>query len=132
METEPQRQGPGGTAVSTIQRILAILIGMAETRLRLAVVELEQEKNLLIQLLLMVGVTLLFTAFGLMSLIVLIIWSIDPALRLTALCWITATLFGLALFGALWTLKRLRRSTLLRDTRKELATDRSLLEDESK
>ncbi|UGA51598.1 MULTISPECIES: phage holin family protein [Dickeya] len=132
METEPQRQGPGSTAVSTVQRILAILVGMAETRLRLAVVELEQEKNLLIQLLLMVGLTLLFTAFGLMSLIVLIIWSIDPALRLTALCWITAALFGLALFGALWTLKRLRRSTLLRDTRKELATDRSLLEDEPK
>ncbi|WOA54317.1 phage holin family protein [Dickeya solani] len=132
MKTEPQRQGPGSSAVSTVQRILAILVGMAETRLRLAVVELEQEKNLLIQLLLMVGLTLLFTAFGLMSLIVLIIWSLDPALRLTALCWITATLFGLALFGALWTLKRLRRSTLLRDTRKELATDRSLLEDESK
>lgn len=132
METEPQRQGPGRSAVSTVQRILAILVGMAETRLRLAVVELEQEKNLLIQLLLMVGLTLLFTAFGLMSLIVLIIWSLDPALRLTALCWITATLFGLALFGALWTLKRLRRSTLLRDTRKELAMDRSLLEDESK
>ncbi|MCA7001348.1 phage holin family protein [Dickeya solani] len=132
MKTEPQRQGPGSSAVSTVQRILAILVGMAETRLRLAVVELEQEKNLLIQLLLMVGLTLLFTAFGLMSLIVLIIWSLDPALRLTALCWITATLFGLALFGAIWTLKRLRRSTLLRDTRKELATDRSLLEDESK
>ncbi|ANE75992.1 phage holin family protein [Dickeya solani] len=132
MKTEPQRQGPGSSAVSTVQRILAILVGMAETRLRLAVVELEQEKNLLIQLLLMVGLTLLFTAFGLMSLVVLIIWSLDPALRLTALCWITATLFGLALFGALWTLKRLRRSTLLRDTRKELATDRSLLEDESK
>ncbi|ATO31516.1 hypothetical protein F6X50_18500 [Dickeya dianthicola] len=132
METEPQRQGPGRSAVSTVQRILAILVGMAETRLRLAVVELEQEKTLLIQLLLMVGLTLLFTAFGLMSLIALIIWSLDPALRLAALCWVTATLFGLALFGAFWSLKRLRRSTLLRDTRKELAMDRSLLEDESK
>ncbi|MBP2848117.1 phage holin family protein [Dickeya oryzae] len=132
MATELPRQGPGRSAVSTVQRIFALLIGMAETRLRLVVIELEQEKNLLIQLLLMVGMTLLFTAFGLMSLIVLIIWSIDPASRLTALCWITATLLGLALCGAVWTLKRARRSTLLRDTRKELAADRSLLEDETK
>ncbi|WP_038903266.1 phage holin family protein [Dickeya zeae] len=132
MATELPRQGPGRSAVSTVQRIFALLIGMAETRLRLAVIELEQEKNLLIQLLLMVGMTLLFTAFGLMSLIVLIILSIDPASRLTALCWITATLLGLALCGAVWTLKRARRSTLLRDTRKELAADRSLLEDETK
>lgn len=132
MATELPRQGPGHSAVSTVQRIFALLIGMAETRLRLAVIELEQEKNLLIQLLLMVGITLLFTAFGLMSLIVLIILSIDPASRLTALCWITATLLGLALCGAVWTLKRARRSTLLRDTRKELAADRSLLEDETK
>ncbi|WP_226051268.1 phage holin family protein [Dickeya chrysanthemi] len=132
MATESQRQGPGRSAVSTVQRILALLVGIAETRLRLVMVELEQEKNLLIQLLLMVGLTLLFTAFGLVGLIVLILWSLDPALRLTALCWITAALFALALFGALWTLIRLRRSTLLRDTRKELAADRALLEDESK
>ncbi|NKI72977.1 hypothetical protein Dpoa2040_000143 [Dickeya sp. CFBP 2040] len=132
METEPQRHGPGRAAVSTVQRIFTLLVGIVETRLRLMVVELEQEKNLFIQLLLMVGLTLLFTTFGLMSLIALIIWSLDPALRLTALCWITVTLFGLALFGGLWTLQRLHRSTLLRDTRKELAADRSLLEDDSK
>ncbi|MBP2844413.1 phage holin family protein [Dickeya oryzae] len=132
MATESPRQGPGRSAVSTVQRIFALLISMAETRLRLAVIELEQEKNLLIQLLLMVGMTLLLTAFGLMSLIVLIILSIDPVSRLTALCWITATLLGLALCGVVWTLKRARHSTLLRDTRKELTADRSLLEDETK
>nr|VUD23178.1 Inner membrane protein YqjE [Salmonella sp. NCTC 7297] len=55
---------------------------MVETRLRLAVVELEEEKANLFQLLLMVGLTMLFAAFGLMSLMVLVIWAIDPQYRL--------------------------------------------------
>ncbi|RLR18120.1 hypothetical protein D8L93_03700 [Sodalis-like symbiont of Bactericera trigonica] len=50
---------------------------MVETRLRLAVVELEEEKFNLIQMLMIAGITLLFAAFSLMSLLVLVILAID-------------------------------------------------------
>ncbi|MDU7869670.1 MAG: phage holin family protein, partial [Pantoea sp.] len=82
------------------------------------------------QLLLMVGLTMLFTAFGLMSLMVLIIWAVDAQYRLMAIGITTGALFLLAIILGLWTLRKSRQSTLLRHTRKELDTDRSLLEDQ--
>jgi uncharacterized membrane protein YqjE len=105
-------------------------VGIVETRVRLAVVELEEEKANLIQMLLMIGLTMLFTAFGLMSLMVLIIWAVDAQYRLMAIGITTAVLFALALIFGLWTLAKSRRSTLLSATRKELKSDRQLLEDD--
>ena len=112
------------------QRIVTLAVQMVETRLRLAVVELEEEKANLIQLLLMAGLTLLFTAFGLMSLLVLVIWAVDPQYRLHVMMATTGTLLLLALIGGIWTISKARRSTLLRHTRHELANDRALLEDD--
>ncbi|KMK84503.1 phage holin family protein [Pectobacterium brasiliense] len=130
--TDKLQQGPASGVMASAQRIISIIVSMVESRVRLAVIELEEEKANLIQLLIMVGLTLLFAAFGIMSLIALIIWGIDPQYRLFALGGITATLLGLALIGGIWTLVKVRRSTLLKATRKELATDRSLLEDDHK
>ncbi|MBA0208158.1 phage holin family protein [Pectobacterium brasiliense] len=130
--TDKSQQGPASGVMASAQRIISIIVSMVESRVRLAVIELEEEKANLIQLLIMVGLTLLFAAFGIMSLIALIIWGIDPQYRLFALGGITATLLGLALIGGIWTLVKVRRSTLLKATRKELATDRSLLEDDPK
>lgn len=130
--TEKQRQGPASGAIASAQRILTLLVGIVETRLRLVVIELEEEKNHLFQLLLLTGLTLIFAAFGLMSLIALIIWGLEPEYRLLALAWITATLLGLALIIGLWTLMKARRATLLKATRNELRTDRTLLEEEEK
>ena len=76
------------------------------------------------------GLTLLFAAFGLMSLLVLIIWAIDPQYRLYVMIATTAVLLLSSLIGGIWTLRKARRSTFLRLTRKELAEDRALLEDE--
>lgn len=131
MEDSRRAQGPGKSVLGIGQRIITILVGIVETRVRLAVVELEEEKAHLIQLLLMLGLTMLFTAFGLMSLMVLIIWAIDPEYRLKAMIVTTVTLLALGLIGGIWTLRKARRSTLLRHTRKELANDRALLEDET-
>ncbi len=130
--TDKQRQGPASGAIASAQRILTLLVGIVETRLRLVVIELEEEKNHLFQLLLLTGLTLIFAAFGLMSLIALIIWGLEPEYRLLALAWITATLLGLALIIGVWTLMKARRATLLKATRKELRTDRALLEEEEK
>lgn len=123
-------QGPGQGVVAIGQRIVTTLVGMVETRVRLAVVELEEEKANLIQMLIMVGLTMLFTAFGLMSLMVMIIWAVDAQYRLMAIAITTGVLFALALIFGLWTLAKSRRSTLLRATRKELDNDRQLLEKE--
>jgi len=125
-----QSHGPGKGVINIGQRIITLLVGMVETRIRLAVVELEEEKARLIQILLMVGLTMLFTAFGLMSLIVLIIWSVDAQYRLMAISITTVVLFALATIFGFSALAKSRRSTLLRSTRKELKSDRKLLEEE--
>ncbi|AHG19731.1 membrane protein [Chania multitudinisentens RB-25] len=121
-------QGPAKGVLDIGQRILTILVNMVETRVRLAVIELEEEKANLIQLLMMAGLTLLFTAFGLMSLLMLIFWAIDPADRLFALGTTTAVLLFLAVIGMFWTLAKARRSTLLNATRQQLELDRAQLE----
>ena len=129
--TEPRHaQGPGKSVLGIGQRIVTVLVEMVETRLRLAVVELEEEKANLFQLLLMTGLTMLFAAFGLMSLMVLLIWAVDPQYRLNVMIGTPVALFVLALIGGIWTLKKSRQSTLLRHTRHELANDRQLLEDD--
>ncbi|MGK9173191.1 phage holin family protein [Yokenella regensburgei] len=125
-----QTQGPAKSVLGIGQRMVSIVVEMVETRLRLAVVELEEEKANLFQLLLMVGFTMLFAAFGLMSLMVLIIWAIDPQYRLNVMIGTTVVLLVGALIGSIWTLRKARQSTILRHTRQELANDRSLLEDD--
>lgn len=132
MATPRQPQGPGKSVLGIGQRIITIIVDMVETRVKLAVVELEEEKANLFQLLLMLGLTMLFAAFGLMSLMVLIIWAIDPQYRLNAMIATTVVLLLLALIGGIWTLVRARRSTLLRHTRRELANDKQLLEDDDR
>ncbi|ORM95135.1 hypothetical protein HA50_17995 [Pantoea cypripedii] len=129
MSDSQQSHGPGKGVINIGQRIVTTLVSIVETRIRLAVVELEEEKANLIQMLMMVGLTMLFTAFGLMSLMVLIIWAVDAQYRLMAIAITTAVLFLLALIFGLWTLRKSRQSTLLRHTRKELETDRQLLEE---
>jgi len=132
MTDSHRTHGPGKSVFGIGQRIVTIMVGMVETRLRLAVVELEEEKANLFQMLLMLGLTMLFAAFGLMSLMVLIIWAIDPQYRLNAMIATTVVLLALALIGGLWTLRKARRSTFLRHTRNELANDRALLEDDDR
>lgn len=129
MSDSQQSHGPGKGVLNIGQRIVTTLVSIVETRIRLAVVELEEEKANLIQMLMMVGLTMLFTAFGLMSLMVLIIWAVDAQYRLMAIAITTAVLFLLALIFGIWTLRKSRQSTLLRHTRKELETDRKLLEE---
>lgn len=123
-------QGPGKRVLGIGQRIVSIMVEMVETRLRLAVVELEEEKANLFQLLLMLGLTMLFAAFGLMSLMVLIIWAVDAQYRLNVMIATTVVLLVLALIGGIWTLRKARASTLLRHTRQELANDRALLNED--
>ena len=130
MANSKSTQGPGQSVFGIGQRIVTLLVEMVETRLRLVVVELEEEKANLFQLFLMLWLTLLFAAFGLMSMLVLIIWAVDAQYRLNVMIATTAILLLAALIGGIWTLRKARRSTFLRFTRQELANDRALLEDD--
>lgn len=124
---QQERQGPGKGVLNTLQRIAGIAVQMVETRIQLIAVELEEEKTTLIQLILMAGITLLFTAFGLMCLIGLIFWSVDPIYRYQALAITTGVLILLAIIGAIWTLKKAKQSTLLGATREQLKEDSKAL-----
>ncbi|MEH0833976.1 phage holin family protein [Pectobacterium cacticida] len=128
--TDKYQQGPASGVIGSAKRIMTLLVKMVESRLRLVVIELEEEKANLIQLLLLVGLTLLFTMFGIMSLVALLILGVDPAYRLYTVGWITVVLLGLAVIGGIWTLIKVRRSTLLKATRKELEIDKVLLEED--
>ncbi|EMI5490867.1 phage holin family protein [Providencia stuartii] len=124
---QQERQGPGKGVLATLQRIAGIAVQMVETRIQLIAVELEEEKTTLIQLILMAGITLLFTAFGLMCLLGLIFWSVDPIYRYQALAITTGVLILLAIIGAIWTLKKAKQSTLLGATREQLKKDSKAL-----
>ncbi|MCO4181640.1 phage holin family protein [Proteus terrae] len=128
MSDTQRPQGPASGVLNSLSKIGAIVIGMVETRLQLIAIELEEEKTTLIQLILMAGVTLLLTAFGLMSLLILLFWVIPPEYRVYALAITTATLLFCALIGAIMTLRKARNSTLLGDTRQQLELDKRLLE----
>ena len=125
---KPAPQGPGKGLFDIVSRIATVVVSIVETRVRLAVVELEEEKANIFQLLLMVGITLILTAFGLMSLLVVLFWAIDPAYRLTAIATTTGVLLLMAVILGAMTLAKAKRSTLLSLTRKQLDVDRALLE----
>lgn len=125
---KPSPQGPGKGLFDIIQRVATVVVGIVETRVRLAVIELEEEKANIFQLLLMAGITLILTAFGLMSLLVVLFWAIDPAYRLMAMGTTTGVLLLLAVILGMLTLAKAKRSTLLSLTRKQLDVDRALLE----
>jgi uncharacterized membrane protein YqjE len=108
MEDNRHTEGPAKNIIGIGQRILTTLVGIAETRIRLAVVELEEEKANIFQILLMLGLTLLFAAFGLMSLLVLVIWVVDPQYRLNAMIATTVVLLLGAVIGGIWTLRKAR------------------------
>ncbi|MDC9580346.1 phage holin family protein [Xenorhabdus sp. PR6a] len=126
----PHAKGPGKGLFDTVRQIAAIIVHMVETRLQLAAVELEEGAATLIKLLLLVGLTLLFAGFGLMCLLVLIFWTIEPAYRIVAIAITTGILLLLAVLGAIWTRRKAGNLTFLNATREQLNIDRKMLEDD--
>jgi len=68
---------------------------------------------------LLTGLTLLFTAFGIMSLLMYILLFTEPGDQQTLLLYVTSTLIVLAVVVRV----RARRSTLLRETLSQLRGD---------
>ncbi|CDH32413.1 phage holin family protein [Xenorhabdus bovienii] len=130
MIQSPRSQGPGKGIFDTLRRVAAIVVSMVETRIRLIAVELEENTATLVQLLLLIGFTLLFAAFGLMCLLILIFWAIDPVYRAIAMAITAGILLILAVFSAIWTIRKTRKLTFFNSTREQLRIDRKMLEDD--
>lgn len=119
--------GPMERVFGASKRLLEHLLEGGEMRLRLAVLELEEERARLFDLFLLAGLTLALSVLGFAFAGVLVIAFFWETHRLTAIATVAAVFLLGAAFAA-WRLRRLaRRRSLLRATLEQLATDRQLL-----
>ena len=119
-----RRQGPAARAFSSARELVTLLLKSGTTRLRLAVVELQEERARLFSLLIMVFVALLLAAFGigmLMLLVTVYFW--DTPYRLEAIAVSAGVLLLLAILLGWRALYVARKPTLLRSTLQRLAED---------
>ena len=124
----PESQGPAQRLFTAARRLLGSLLATGETRLRLAVLELEEERVRLVGLLLIVGLSLILLMLGIGVLTTLVIVAFWDSYRLTAIAVSAGSLLGGGLLLALRALQLAKRRTLLVSTLKHLATDRELVE----
>ncbi|GHC31560.1 phage holin family protein [Aidingimonas halophila] len=124
------RQGPAERLFDATKRLIQSLLSTGETRLRLAVVELEEERARLFTLLLISGISLILLMLGLVVLTLFVVVIFWESYRLEAIGGCAAVLLLSGTGLALWVRRQARRRTLLKSTLKQLATDRDLLERE--
>lgn len=129
--TSTSSQGPAARLLTLSKRMLQRLVSMTEQRVTLVALELEEEKQHIVKLLLLTGASLLCLAFALMSLLLLIIWAIDPAHRLVALIVLCLALFVFAAIGVISTMRLSRKNTLLSETRRQLKHDLQALQEQN-
>ncbi|MEY2343469.1 phage holin family protein [Proteus mirabilis] len=102
--------------MDNIHRIFNTLTGILHTRLELIAIELEEEKKNILELLLMVGVTLIFTVFGVISLLIFILLSVSPEHRLIISGGASAVFLVIALFFVIFIKKKdCRKQDIIRD-----------------
>ncbi|MFY0991978.1 phage holin family protein [Halomonas sp. C05BenzN] len=123
-----ESQGPAQRLFTAAKRLLGSLLATGETRLRLAVLELEEERARLITLLLLAGVSLILLLLGIGALTALVVVAFWDSHRLTAITVSALVLLGSGIGLAVWVMRLARRRTLLASTLKHLATDRDLME----
>jgi uncharacterized membrane protein YqjE len=121
-------QGPARRLFTAGKRLLGSLLATGESRLRLAVLELEEERARLVGLLLLAGLALILLLLGLGTLTTLVIVVFWESHRLTAIGLSAGVLMGSGMLLTLWVMHLARRRTLLAATLRHLATDRELME----
>ncbi|SDO27398.1 Uncharacterized membrane protein YqjE [Halomonas shengliensis] len=121
-------QGPAQRVFTAGKRLLGSLLATGETRLRLAVLELEEERARLVGLLLLAGLALILLLLGIGVLTTLVIVAFWDSYRLTAIGVSAGVLLGVGLLLCLRVMQLARRRTLLASTLRHLATDRELVE----
>lgn len=121
-------QGPAQRLFGAGKRLLGSLLATGETRLRLAVLELEEERARLFALLLLAGLSLILLLLGIGVLTALVIIAFWETHRLVAIGTSAVVLLSSGLLLALRVMQLARRRTLLAGTLRHLATDRDLVE----
>jgi uncharacterized membrane protein YqjE len=120
--------GPSQRVIHATRRALKTLVANGETRLRLVVLELEEERARLLTLILLAGASLLLFMLGTATLTALVIAIFWDSYRLLAIGASASVLLLASLVLAAVAVRQARRHTLLKDTLSQLATDRALLE----
>ncbi|PAU77980.1 phage holin family protein [Halomonas salipaludis] len=121
-------QGPAERLFGATKRLIASLLSNGEARLRLAVVELEEERARLVTLLLLAGISLLMVMLGLTVLTLFVVVLFWETHRLLAIAASALVLLGGGLALGAWVVHLAKRPTLLKSTLRHLATDRALME----
>ncbi|WWP02751.1 MAG: phage holin family protein [Candidatus Dasytiphilus stammeri] len=116
--------------ISISQQIIKNLINIIETRIILFLTELHESKNNILNLLMMIGFTILFFAFGLISLLLVIISIINPKYRLLIMTMITIILFLIGFSLCYWTLFKINNTKLFSSTYKEFKNDIKIIKEE--
>lgn len=121
-------QGPAERVISAGRRLIGSLIATGETRLRLAVLEWELERDRMLTLLLLAGASLMLLAFGIamvLLFVVVIFWE-DHRLLAIGLC--AAILLGFSALLGIKAKRVARQRRLMESTLSNLAQDRHALE----
>lgn len=121
-------QGPAERVFDATKRLISTLIQSGETRLRLAVVELEEERDRLFLLLLLTSFSLILMLLGMMLLVLLVVVLFWDTHRIAAIVTCVVLLLGGGIGLAGWVVYKARQRTLLKSTLKQLKADRMLLE----
>ncbi|WWP00947.1 MAG: phage holin family protein [Candidatus Dasytiphilus stammeri] len=121
------RNGDG--IISIVKSIIRTLIDIVETRISLIRTELDEVKNQFLLLTMLTGFTILLVAFGLMSLLLILIFAMNPEYRLLIMTGITSILFLSAIILGLWTKHKLKKLQLFYLTCKELKLDRKFIKE---
>ncbi|MCM2972786.1 MULTISPECIES: phage holin family protein [Larsenimonas] len=123
-----EQNGPLERLYGSARNALSSLIGAGETRLRLLVIELEEERARLVVMLLLSGIAMLLIAFGIGMLMLLIIVAFWESHRLMAIGVSSGVLIVLGLLFA-WRVKAIaKRPSFLKSTLQNLGEDRYHLE----
>ncbi|WP_110685306.1 phage holin family protein [Salinicola aestuarinus] len=120
--------GPAESVVAAARRLITNLIASGETRLRLAVVEWEAERDRMLTMLLLAGAGLITLSFALGMLILLVVVMYWEDNRLLAIAICAAVLFVIS-GGFILSAKRVaKRRKLMAATLNNLERDRQALE----
>lgn len=122
------RPGPAERVFEATKQLISTLIESGQTRLRLAVVELEEERGRLFTLLLAAGVSLIMLMLGLTMLMLLVVVAFWDTHRIAAIIVCVIALFGGGAGIAAWVHSQARKKTFLESTLKQLEIDRELME----
>lgn len=123
-----RRSGPAASVFTAGRRLLSTLLSAGETRLRLVVVELQEERDRFFSLLISAFLSLMLGLFGIGMLILWIVVYFWDTHRLLAIGCAAAVLLLLAIGLALRVRVVASRPTLLHSTLARLSEDRADLE----